>query len=548
MRVAAHRGAKPVKGGAKPVKHFFTPDGVSPGPPHPAQRPAIPVRQLANLYADGKEADTQGRPVLNLVRALCSVLAAERVAYCHWKSNAALDRSASGDNDLDLLVSRSHARLFTEILFQLAFKEARVSSKEQLPGVLHYYGCDEEGDRLVHVHAHYQLIVGDDMTKNYRVPIETPFLESAIQDDLFKIPAPEYEFIIFVIRMVAKHSTWDAILSGRGAFSAVEGRELEYLMKRANLPVVYKILQNHLPFLGPTLFDGCVKALQPHCSTWTRIKVGHELQGKLQGHARRSQLSDAGLKFWRRAHGVIRQRILRRPAKKRLAGGGAIIAIVGGDGAGKTTAVDGLYAWLSRPFATTKVHMGKPPQSLGMIAARGATKISSRLGGRPLQPNLLLHAGTGARVAALPTYLWLLWRVLMARDRYRAYVKARRLATNGDVVICDRYPLSQIKSMDGPLPDEKIATGILDPVVRFMVQAERSYYQHILLPDLLMVLRIDPEIAVARRTDDDATAARIRCQEIWVSDWQETGAHLIDAGRARNEVLGELKHVVWSRL
>ena len=101
---------------------------------------------------------------LSLVYKLCKALEAEGVVYCHWKSNAALDRSARGDNDLDLLVSRADVQRFTEILHQLGFKEAWVPPEQQMPGVLDYYGYDGDANRLVHVHAHYQLILGHHMT------------------------------------------------------------------------------------------------------------------------------------------------------------------------------------------------------------------------------------------------------------------------------------------------------------------------------------------------------------------------------------------------
>ena len=141
-------------------------------------------------------------PVLDLVHRLCQALEAERIAYCHWKSNNALDRSASGDNDLDLLVGRADVPRFNEILYGLKFKQAEAPPEKRMPGVVDYYGFDSEEDKLVHVHAHYQLIVGHDMTKNYRLPIEQPYLESAVHGDLFSVPAPEFEFIVFVIRMI----------------------------------------------------------------------------------------------------------------------------------------------------------------------------------------------------------------------------------------------------------------------------------------------------------------------------------------------------------
>src|SRR5215211_7026156 len=174
------------------------------------------------------------QPALGLISQLCQGLAEEDISYCHWKSNNALDRSASGDNDLDLLVSRADAARFTELLYRLGFKQAQAPAEKQMPGVLDYYGYDKEADKLVHVHAHYQLVMGHDMTKNYRLPIEGPYLESAVQGDLFKVPAPEFEFVVFVLRMVLKHATWDAILGREGSLNASEQRELAYLQARVN--------------------------------------------------------------------------------------------------------------------------------------------------------------------------------------------------------------------------------------------------------------------------------------------------------------------------
>jgi thymidylate kinase len=487
------------------------------------------------------------RPALNLVQKLCQALDAETVSYCHWKSNAMLDRSASGDNDLDILVSRADTHLFMRILYRLGFKEARVRSEKQMPGILDYYGYDRDTDKLVHVHAHYQLILGDDMTKNYRLPIENPFLESAIQADLFKIPAPEFEFIIFIIRMILKHSTWDAILSWNGTLPSGARRELKYLQTRLDHTRMYDILKEHLPFVDAMLFDECVRVLRPGCSIWTRIGVGQRLQRALQAHARRPYMSDTYLKLWRRVIVVIRQRVFRRSSRKRMAQGGAMIAVVGGDGAGKSTAIDGLYSWLSKNFDTLKVHMGKPPQSWGTLAVRGAS-LASRWLGALLNRDWSVQPGTIARSSVFLKYLWLLRRVCIAHDRYRAYVKARRFATNGGFVICDRYPLAQVKSMDGPLACQISNVEQANGLIEFLVRAESRYYQQIMPPELLIVLRVDPEVAVERRTDQEAAMVRERSQEICAVDWQQTRAHVIDACRSKADVLAELKPLIWSGL
>src|SRR6266496_3553901 len=119
--------------------------------------------------------------VLPLVKKLCDALETQRIAYCHWKSNDVIERSANGQNDLDLLISRADATRFTEILAQLEFKQAKAPLEKQMPAVLDYYGYDQEADKFIHVHAHYQLIMGHDMTKNFRLPIEKPYIESAVQ-------------------------------------------------------------------------------------------------------------------------------------------------------------------------------------------------------------------------------------------------------------------------------------------------------------------------------------------------------------------------------
>jgi len=260
--------------------------------------------------------------VLPLIQKLCNDLATQKIAYCHWKSNHVLERSASGDNDLDLLVSRADGPRFAELLYRLGFKQAKAPAIKQMPGVLDYYGYDVEADRLIHVHAHYQLILGHDMTKNYRLPIERPYLESAVQGDVFKVPAPEFEFIVFVIRMVLKHSTWDVILGREGTLKAAERQELAHLQARINQDRVYDVLNLHLPYIDIELFNNCIQALRPACSAWTRAKAGQQLQTKLRARARRPLPIDICLKLWRRAVSAIRRRIFKSRSKYRLENGG----------------------------------------------------------------------------------------------------------------------------------------------------------------------------------------------------------------------------------
>ena len=68
---------------------------------------------------------------------------------------------------------------FLAVLAALGFKQARPQRRgRQVPGVVHYYGLDQPTGTLVHVDAQAQLVLGDDTTKNVRLPIERAYLAS----------------------------------------------------------------------------------------------------------------------------------------------------------------------------------------------------------------------------------------------------------------------------------------------------------------------------------------------------------------------------------
>src|SRR5437867_1104914 len=97
--------------------------------------------QRADDVAGAAEVAPSSEP-LELVGRLCQTLATERIRYCHWKSNDVLDRSARGENDLDLLVAKADAGAFADVLRRLGFKEASPPPERRFPGVFHWYGLD----------------------------------------------------------------------------------------------------------------------------------------------------------------------------------------------------------------------------------------------------------------------------------------------------------------------------------------------------------------------------------------------------------------------
>jgi thymidylate kinase len=504
---------------------------------------------MSALHSVDPLATAPERAPLSLIVRLARLLEESGVRYCHWKSNAAIERSACGDNDLDLLVHREDVRRFTEVLSGLGFARARKKGAS-IPGIESFYGFDAEADRLVHAHAHYQLVLGDDRTKNYRLPIEDAYLRSSAQAGLFRLPAPEFEYVVLVIRMVLKYCTWDEIVwnamrAKRARPKRTEREELEHLRSRIDEERVAHVVGEHLPYVGAALFTACVEAVASGASVRRRVRTARKLELSLQPHARYSRRRDRALRVSRRVTQAAARRT-RGVERSRLAGGGVMVGIMGGDGSGKSTALAALESWLRPEFDVRLVHLGKPRWSLATYGVRAGLKaVSLPLGVLKRRVRLT----PVRRVAGLfATYRPLFWLLCTARDRRLRYRSARRFAMEGGIVLCDRYPHPRLTSMEVPLIARRTAHRAPNRLVRAMIRLEQRYHRSIAPPELLVVLKVDPEIAVQRKTTESPDSVRTRGAEIWNIDWRDARAHVIDASQSEEAVARELKALVWSTL
>jgi thymidylate kinase len=239
-----------------------------------------------------------------------------------------------------------------------------------------------------------------------------------------------------------------------------------------------------------------------------------------------------------------------------MSGGGTMIALVGGDGAGKSTAIAGLQRWLVKDFATRHIHFGKPPRALSTRLVRAAVRLTRFTSNRFASPKSVNataipaeHQESSASSAdQVLDYGQLLLHVCTARDRYRAYVRARRFVNNGGIVIADRFPLPQIQRMEAPQLPQLIGNRARQPLLRWLLAQERAYYAHFQEPELLAILRLDPAVAVSRKPEEPAALVHRRSVEIWQADWSGSRAQLIDAAQPQEEVLATLKELVWAHL
>ena len=353
-----------------------------------------------------------GSGPLDLVVALCRALEDEGIRYCHWKSNEAIERSASGENDLDLLIDRSDADQFGAVLHGLGFKQARPAPSREVPGLIDHYGLDAGSGRLVHLQAHYQLVLGDDMTKNFILPVERAYLDSEGASGLIRVPAPEFELAVFVVRMILKHSTWDAQLCLLGGLSASERRELTHLLALVPEPGRAAALAERLPFLSPQLVDRCLRSLESPPSRWVRASIARALERELAAYARQPRSVDIAQRTVRRGLRGARH-VAGPPSRKRFVDGGSLIAVVDPDPALAASVVDGIVGWLEAALAVKQFSF---------------------------------NAAEGGQSSA------------------RTYGRAIRFAANGGISICDQFPpdrpppdiLVEFETADGGRPIDEV--------------------------------------------------------------------------------------------
>jgi hypothetical protein len=84
--------------------------------------------------------------------------------------------------------------------------------------------------------------------------------------------------------------------------------------------------------------------------------------------------------------------------------------------------------------------------------------------------------------------------------------------------------------------------------LQLLARLEQHYFQAILPPEVLLVLRIDPAIAAIRRAEESPRPVIARNQGIWAVDWTQSGAQVVDAAQPPSQVHAELKSGVWSKL
>lgn len=491
--------------------------------------------------------------MLAKVSRLIEELNKSGIRYCHWKSNSSLVKAVAGQTDIDLLIHRKDANLFRAMLSQLCFKPAITTDGETFPSMEHYYALDEESAVLIHVHAYFRVVTGESLTKNYRFPIEEMLLQNTRGVESIRVPTKSVELVVFTLRMMLKHTSLiELVLLSR--YWGQVSQEIKWLTETDSIDETLGLVKCWLPSLDTELFSDCVEALEAPAPLYRRIILGHQLRSQLSPYTRRSVIR-AWLGGLLKFASMLFRRLARSQKGMVLGSGGAIIAFVGPEAVGKSTLLAEMSHWLGEHFAVEQIHAGKPGSTLLSVIPNLFVPALRSILPSYRSTHVENHYASKERSETSQTEYPLIFAIrsaLLAYDRRSLLTRAFGRATNGTIVLCDRYPSLLSGAPDSPQLSHLPVLSNRYSVRRLFADLEARWYREIPPPDLVIYLKAPLEVTILRNATRDKKErenyVRRRHSRASNLDFGKTPICQINTDQPLDQIVLEVKKAIWNAL
>lgn len=504
------------------------------------------VRDLAMPAAPAEVA----RP-LALATGILRALDRAGVKACYWKSRQGADAALAGDKDLDLLVAREDQHRVAELLLACGFKLFPSVPGRDHPSVTSYVGYDAPSGRLYHVHLHLQLVVGERLLKNIRLPWERVLLDQAMRHPTqpLWLLDPTADALMLLVRACLEMNPLDPLARERWHPSLARYREdLAEALTRSSRQAVTDLAGR---LLGAELGRAVGAALSSENLLAKRGSLRRRLRRRLNGYCLYGPVEAQARALARAAHGLtgrLNRTLVHgpRPWSRRAPGGGCVIAVVGLDGSGKSTAIATLRRWLTPEVDLIPIYFGTGDgrPSLPLAVFKLLLPLAGLIFRR--KPAGSSHGTITQRAPGIAYTVCLsIWATLVAIEKRGKLKRARRAAGRGMVVVADRYPQNEIPTFnDGPLLHR--LRGVPAALRRF---EDETYARAAAMPpDLVLKLVTTPEVTARREPAMCSGIITQRAEEFSRLAFPGTRVVTIDANQSLDLVTRDIKGAVWSAL
>lgn len=479
------------------------------------------------------------------------------IRWCHWKSNRDLAESMDGSTDLDLLVDSARLDDVYGIISDLGLRRGRVAGSRVDVGLEDFVGDCQATGNMVHIHTHWRLVSGEQHHKRFRIPCERLILDTRLPGEIEGtwVTNPGAETVLLAIRTGLKLRWRDRLgLIAKYKTSIADiGDELDWLVRHSTMDEIRSFAAQ---MLGAKAAAAAVELAEKGPSTRRLLRLRRAVQRDfvLQTSARGAQ---ARVQRWHREEMWLRRGIARhwfpRPVLLGRGGpaGGLMVAIVGSDGSGKSTLNKALHKWFSLKIDVLPVYFGSGDGNSSLIlkpfklVLKRVKRGSSGLEGAS---NTDDDPGRLNREPGLTRVAWALAVSLEKRQSLKRAFKAR---TRGLLVIADRYPQTQIPGInDGP--QLRMWAESSSGLKRRLSAWEAAPYQRAnrFPPDLILRLRVSPEVAAQRRPEHDPDDLKRRIRIVGSLEFPASlhGVVEIDADQPQADVFAAARRAIFEHL
>jgi thymidylate kinase len=453
---------------------------------------------------------------LGLIELFLQELHTNEIMYCHWKSNEHLDASMLGNTDLDILFAVTQQPIIETIFQKFGFKKLDAIRQKQYVGIEDYIGLDHESGKIIHVHTHYTLTMGESFLKSYQLNVEERLLTTRVFDSDYNIyrTDPAMELILLYFRAAFKLRSRDRLkllMHKNISYSGGILNEYYWLKLRCTDSQVADHLQ--------TMFKDHLPIYQLITAPFNRITTG-KLAKLLKSHYSSQRLYHpltANLRRWYRELYLKNIRRLNNrvnypiPVQRINPRGGLIVAVIGADGSGKSTVINNLDQTFKKKLDVYKIYfgMGGGKMSWYRYTLKKMKQFTTLLGRKTANGTRnnvksidIEEKSNNQRVnKSFSANLFKCVEALMVAIEKKANLQRMQLAKKrGMLVLCDRFPQNTtVGYNDGPSLSGYKNSG--NPLWRAMAKQEARMYDRFTsaAPDVLFKLIADARVIEARK-------------------------------------------------
>lgn len=485
--------------------------------------------------------------LLESIERLLRALDEHHITYCHWKSNEHLSEALNGDTDLDVLFEPTERSLLEQVFAECGLKRFRVTPLMQYAAIEDYIGFDQKEAKIWHVHTHYRMTLGEKHLKGYTVtPWGNVILRNRIRQQQVWTSNPSDELVLLYCRIALK-LRWRDLGHLVGKDDQVE---LEWLKERvtdvslaqsADCLVGEKSKEKILNLFHQELKKkNQLMALQ---MSLRKELVPYSFYNKFSSWITRTRRE----LFW--FYGGVKRRLgwSNYSSNRRVSPtGGLVVAILGCDGAGKSTTLSYIMKEFSKKIDVASIYFGSGDGASSFLR-KPMKLIAKRVGGKgvghKMEQEYLGKKKVSIR-ARLYSLAKIVWAITLAKEKKSKQKKMIKARNNGLLVLTDRYPQNNIPgASDGPLLSRyRNGHGLLKKISEWENRIYESF--SINAPDLVIKLVVPTDVAISRKPE--MTAEEIENKKNIVMNMNISNhTTVIDTSRPFETTRGEVMGAIW---